>query len=302
MIAITMTDCPINLRGDLTKWLFEISPGVFVGQVSARVRDKLWERIQDTTKSGRVTMVFNTNNEQGLDFRVHNSTWEPIDFDGLKLIMRPSPSRTKQLGQLRMGFSKASKRQATKRFAKRRNIKTEDFPDAYVVIDVETSGLNPEEHEIIELRAVQVQANSIAERFSILVRPQIAIPRQIEEITGITNEILDQKGVEISLAIPKLMAFLRDLPVVSHNVDFDYAFLRKACDDCDLPLFANKTIDTLKLSKRMVKEVSDYKLKTLATYFSIEVSQMQRRFADCETTHLLYEKLINYMNSNSEKD
>jgi CRISPR-associated protein Cas2 len=98
MIVISMTDCPVGLRGDLTKWLLEINTGVFVGQVSARVRDRLWERITETTKEGRVTMVFNTNNEQRLDFRVHNGTWEPIDFDGIKLMLRPSPSRIKKLG------------------------------------------------------------------------------------------------------------------------------------------------------------------------------------------------------------
>ena len=118
MIVITMTDCPVGLRGDLTKWLLEVNTGVFVGQVSARVRDNLWERIKETAKDGRVTMVFSTNNEQKLDFRIHNSTWEPIDFDGIKLILRPSPSRIKQLGELRLGFSKASKRQIAKRAKK----------------------------------------------------------------------------------------------------------------------------------------------------------------------------------------
>ena len=139
MIILTMTDCPIGLRGDLAKWLLEISHGVFVGQVSARLRDQLWERIKETTKDGRVSMVFNTNNEQRLDFRVHNSTWEPIDFDGIKLMLRPSPSRIKQLGELRLGFSKASKRQMAKRAAKKRD---STYPDTYVVIDLETSGLH----------------------------------------------------------------------------------------------------------------------------------------------------------------
>lgn len=293
MIVITMTDCPISLRGDLTKWLLEINTGVFVGQVSARVRDHLWERIKETTKDGRVTMVFSTNNEQRLDFRIHNSTWEPIDFDGIKLILRPSPSRIKQLGELRLGFSKASKRQIAKRAANKRGV---SFPDTYVVIDVETSGLNPDEHEIIELGAIMVVDHCIKERFSLLVRPQQTIKSKIEEITGITNAMLQNEGVEISVAMPKFIAFLCDLPVVSHNMDFDYSFLRKACAVCNLPLLSNRSIDTLTLSRRKIKQVGNYKLSTLANHFAIETEQMHRSIADCEITYQLYEKLINIDN------
>jgi CRISPR-associated protein Cas2 len=289
MIVITMTDCPIGLRGDLTKWLLEINAGVFVGQVSARVRDHLWERIKETTKDGKVTIVFSTNNEQRLDFRVHNSTWEPIDFDGIKLMLRPSPSRIKQLGELRMGFSKASKRQIAKRTAKKRGI---TFPDTYVAIDVETSGLHPEEHEIIELGAILVEAHCIKEKFSLLVRPQKAITPQIEQITGITNAMLQKEGIEISLAMQQFIAFLRELPVVSHNADFDYSFLRKACSICNMPLLSNRSIDTLTLSRRKIKQVDNYKLSTLANHFEIETTQIHRSLADCEITCQLYEKLI----------
>jgi CRISPR-associated protein Cas2 len=111
-----MTRCPVSLRGDLTKWLLEISPGVFVGQISARVRDGLWDRICRNAGSGKAIMVFNARNEQHLDFRVHKGEWEPIDFDGIKLMLRPSPARVKRLSTLRMGYSNASKRRTAKRF------------------------------------------------------------------------------------------------------------------------------------------------------------------------------------------
>jgi len=116
MIVVTLTDCPISLRGDLTKWLFEINTGVFVGHVNARVRDNLWKRVTENVNKGRATMVFNTNNEQHMDFRVHNGEWIPIDFDGLKLVLRPSRAREQELSNKRMGFSNASKyRMAKKR-------------------------------------------------------------------------------------------------------------------------------------------------------------------------------------------
>jgi CRISPR-associated protein Cas2 len=115
MLVLTLTDCPASLRGDLTKWLLEINTGVFVGQVSARVRENLWERVCGSVKSGRATMVYSAKNEQRLDFRVHNSIWEPIDYDGIKLMLRPSPSRIKKQASLRLGYSKASKFRAVKK-------------------------------------------------------------------------------------------------------------------------------------------------------------------------------------------
>ena len=109
MTVIVLTDCPPSLRGDLTKWLQEVNTNVFVGHLNARVRDQLWERILKNAKSGRITMVFRANNEQRMDFRVHNTTWEPIDFDGLKLLLRPSPARLQRFGENKLGFSKAAK-------------------------------------------------------------------------------------------------------------------------------------------------------------------------------------------------
>jgi CRISPR-associated protein Cas2 len=122
MIVLHLTDCPNSLKGDLTKWLFEIASGVYVGQVSARVRDKLWERVFFTLKHGRAVMVYSTNNEQGLDFRIAGDTWEPIDFDGLNLMLRPTPARLQEKYKkqdLKLGFSNAAKRLAAKKYGRR---------------------------------------------------------------------------------------------------------------------------------------------------------------------------------------
>ena len=289
MIVLTMIDCPIGLRGDLTKWLLEISPGVFVGQVSARVRDQLWDRITETVKGGRVTMVFNTNNEQRLDFRVHNSTWEPIDFDGIKLMLRPSPSRVKRLKESRLGFSKASKRLIAKRSL---NKKHNAHPDTYVVIDIETSGLHPEKDEIIELGAIVVKEHKIVKRFSVLVQTKNPVPASIEQITGITNDMLDKEGLALPVSMKQLLSLIGDLPLVSHNIEFDYHFLRNACTSCNLPLKSNRKIDTLSLSRSKLKGVKSYKLGALAEHFAIESKQTHRSMADCEITYQLYEKLI----------
>lgn len=119
MTVVILTDCPPRLRGDLTKWLLEINTGVYVGRVSARVRDQLWERICANVKTGRATMVFRASNEQRMDFRVHNTTWQPVDFDGVKLMRRPLPSTAAKAAvpYLPDGFSRAAQQQKARRMA-----------------------------------------------------------------------------------------------------------------------------------------------------------------------------------------
>lgn len=91
MIVVVLTACPVGLRGDLTRWLLEIAPDVFVGHVSARIRDKLWGRIEGQMRTGKAIMVYSARNEQHLAFRVHNAEWIPKDCEGLELMVRPLP-------------------------------------------------------------------------------------------------------------------------------------------------------------------------------------------------------------------
>ncbi|MDY6050703.1 MAG: type I-E CRISPR-associated endoribonuclease Cas2e [Corynebacterium sp.] len=91
MMALVVTACPAGLRGDLTKWLLEIAPGVYVGRPSARIRDLLWERTVELVKDGRALLVYSANNEQGLEFRTHRHDWVPTDYDGVTLMTRPNP-------------------------------------------------------------------------------------------------------------------------------------------------------------------------------------------------------------------
>ncbi len=93
MVVLVLSACPPGLRGFLTRWMLEISAGVFVGTVSKRVRDLMWDRTVTMTRSGRAIMVFTARNEQGLSFRVHGHHWEPIDIDGITLMLRPTRER-----------------------------------------------------------------------------------------------------------------------------------------------------------------------------------------------------------------
>ena len=58
MVVLTITNCPPALRGTLSRWMFEIHTGVYVGKMSAKVRDLLWDKVCENIKSGQATMVY----------------------------------------------------------------------------------------------------------------------------------------------------------------------------------------------------------------------------------------------------
>jgi CRISPR-associated protein Cas2 len=90
MVVVILERAAPSLRGELTRWMLEPQAGVFVGSLSALVRDKLWERICRSAKGASCMMVYSANNEQGFAFRFWGVTdREVADFEGLFLIRVP---------------------------------------------------------------------------------------------------------------------------------------------------------------------------------------------------------------------
>ena len=88
MVLMTLESVPPALRGGLTRWLTEVSTGVYVGNISALVRDLLWDKVLHELKFGsRAVMVYTTNNEQGYAIRMWgDSKRKIIELDGLQLV------------------------------------------------------------------------------------------------------------------------------------------------------------------------------------------------------------------------
>lgn len=85
---LVLTAVPPGLRGHLTRWLLEIAPGIYVGFVTARVRELMWSRIEELMVEGRAFLVHSTAGEQRLAFRTLGHDWTPVDFDGVTLMRR----------------------------------------------------------------------------------------------------------------------------------------------------------------------------------------------------------------------
>lgn len=287
MVVVTLTDCPQKLRGDLTKWLMEISTGVYVGKLSARVREELWTRICENIRDGRATMTFSAQNEQGLNFYVHNTSWVPVDFEGIRLMQRPSvPAESENPSSVEQ---KLRSRHLARSAAAARSKK--QAQEGYCVIDVETTGLDYQKDDLIEIAAVRIVDHKVADQFSALIKIDRELPDVITALTGITGEMLQKEGTPLWKAMDQFREFIGMTPIVSHNISFDRAFIAKTCVQLNDPPFRNVCKDTLTLARRKIEEISDYKLETLARYFKIESSGKHRALADCITTFRIYEKL-----------
>jgi CRISPR-associated protein Cas2 len=111
--VLLLSKTPARLKGALTRWLLEISDGVYVGRVNVRIRELLWLRVTEDVRRGRALMVWPAANDQGLDFRVHNHDWEAVDADGITLIRRPTLDESKHRHALE-SFTEMTQKQIDK--------------------------------------------------------------------------------------------------------------------------------------------------------------------------------------------
>lgn len=90
MVVMILERVPTGLRGELTRWFLEPKAGVFVGQVSGMVRDRMWEKACSRARDGGCVMMYSSNTEQGFQIRSHGKTARTIeDFEGLFLVRVP---------------------------------------------------------------------------------------------------------------------------------------------------------------------------------------------------------------------
>jgi CRISPR-associated protein Cas2 len=87
MLVIVVENVPDRLRGRLAVWLIEIRAGVYVGDLSVKVREMIWHQIEDGIEEGNAIMTWSTNTESGFDFMTLGKNRRlPVEFDGLKLV------------------------------------------------------------------------------------------------------------------------------------------------------------------------------------------------------------------------
>jgi len=162
----------------------------------------------------------------------------------------------------------------------------------YISVDLEMSGLNPKEDRIIEIGAVKVINGEVTEHFTRLVNPHRKISPEIRNLTGLTNEELED-GVEDWEAICEFIDFAGELPFVGHHIISDVSFIRTVAANHKVSV-PNPVVDTLDISRKLLPHEQKKSLEALCVYAEIDRSKGHRAYDDAYATHLLLQWMMKH--------
>ena len=155
-----------------------------------------------------------------------------------------------------------------------------------VSLDLETTGLDSYKDAIIEIGAVKFRGDEVIDTFSTFVNPGRSIPPKITDLTGITDRDVNAAPALFSV-MPRLASFVRDLPVIAHNVSFDLGFVQR-----QRVLLDNLGLDTFELAGMLIPHADRYSLGALARNVGIELPATHRALDDARVAHALYMKMF----------
>ncbi len=163
----------------------------------------------------------------------------------------------------------------------------------YAVIDFETTGLSPQNGDrITEVAIVMVESGMVVDQFQSLVKTEAYIPREVELLTGISNQMMVQ-APDASKVVPDIYRFIGDAQLVAHNASFDSKFFKSELERMGLS-YGNDFICTLLLSRRLYQHSSNLKLQTLANYHGLNNhGNSHRALADALVTTELFARIEN---------
>lgn len=165
-----------------------------------------------------------------------------------------------------------------------------DFPDNYIVVDIETTGLDPVKDCIMEISAVKYRKNRKVDDYVVLIKTDRRVPLHITELTGITNEMLEG-ALDVTFALQRFIDFIGDDILVGYNVPFDLAFLTIASERYLLRSIFNDYIDVMQIAMEKLPFLGRTKQIVVAKYFGISTEGSHRALNDCEICNGCYQKL-----------
>ncbi|MDQ0213667.1 ATP-dependent DNA helicase DinG [Oikeobacillus pervagus] len=167
----------------------------------------------------------------------------------------------------------------------------------FVVVDLETTGNSPQKGDrIIQASFVMVEDGKIMDQYTTFINPGFEIPVFIQELTGITNEMVTAAPSFIEVA-PKFLQLLENAVFVAHNVPFDFTFLQDEFERVGFPAIHNDTVDTVELAKIMFPTADSYKLSDLTEHFEFPHDRPHQADSDAYVTAKLLLLMIEEMDA-----
>ena len=287
LTVITLSKVKNSLKGDLTKWMQEIDTGVYVGNFNSKVRENLWQRVIENIDDGTATITYAYRNEIGYEFKCINTSRKPVDFDGIPLVL--IENRKEDKDKIKFGFSKQAKTRKAKKYASGKST------NIYVVVDVETSGLDYKTDKIIEIGAVKTNSKGeILDDFSYIIKQDIKLNKEIVNLTGINEEDL-ANGKDEKEALEELIKFIDNYKLIGYNFSFDLKFLNNSLKQNGIQEIRNQFYDLMDYVKKENLFMKNYKLQTALNKYGIEHTQKHRALDDARVTAMLSRKVNEFL-------
>lgn len=165
-------------------------------------------------------------------------------------------------------------------------------PLDFVVLDVETTGLDPlKGDELIEVAAQKIHGREVIGEYVQLVQCTKRIPAEATRVHGITQAMVEAEGRNLGEVMTELAAFIGSAIIIAHNAPFDIGFVNAHLAKVQLPPLQNLSIDTLDIAKRYLI-LTSYKLSNVAAYLKVPQPSAHRALVDVITTREVFFKLI----------
>ena len=175
--------------------------------------------------------------------------------------------------------------------------KIENAPNrvtGFVVVDIETTGLEPAFHDIIEIAALRTGKDGKEEKFETFVAPSKPLPAHIQNMTGIHDEMLKGAPPPTS-ALERFRTFVQNDVIVAHNAEFDLGFLRSHIKKLLNGDLGNRTVCTVRLSRYLYPELGNHKLGTVAQALEVVPKNQHRALGDTQTTMEIFESMLSQL-------
>lgn len=172
----------------------------------------------------------------------------------------------------------------------------------FVVFDLETTGPKAPPDRITEIGAFRIQNGKIVDRFEMLVNPEKPIPLFISQLTGITDAMVENAPKFAEIA-SEFLEFIGDSVLVAHNSKFDISFLNheigRIFDSCRL---ANPNLCTVQLSRKLLPELHNHRLHTVAEHFCFSIENRHRAGDDALATAKIFVEFLAELKARGVQD
>ena len=160
----------------------------------------------------------------------------------------------------------------------------------YAIVDIETTGGYAAAHGITEISIHVFDGNKVTKKFETLINPRLPIPRYIQAMTGITDEMVVRAPAFENVA-ETIYNLLNDKIFVAHNVNFDYSFVKNHLEEYGFALNVKK-LCTVRLSRKIFHGFPSYSLGKLCHSLGIRIQNQHRAGGDTEATVQVFKQLL----------